>query len=68
MVTLTGGEPGNSEIPEGEGRDVILKHLDARPKKVELPPEPLPAPPMSSFPPPQVWGRREVGERGASRK
>jgi hypothetical protein len=28
---------------------MILKHLDARPKKVEPPPEPPPPPPMSSF-------------------
>ena len=28
---------------------MILKHLDARPKKAEPAPEPPPPPPMSSF-------------------
>jgi tRNA nucleotidyltransferase (CCA-adding enzyme) len=48
MVALTGVAPGTSKFQKTK-EDMILKHLDARPKKVEAPPEPPPPPPMSSF-------------------
>jgi tRNA nucleotidyltransferase/poly(A) polymerase len=48
MVTLTGVEPGTPKYQKTKD-EMILKHLDARPKKVEPVPEPPPPPPMSSF-------------------
>ncbi len=48
MVTLTGVNPGTPKFQKVK-EEMILKHLDARPKKVEPPPEPPPPPPMSSF-------------------
>ncbi len=48
MVALTGAVPGTSKFHKVKD-EMILKHLDARPKKVEPPPEPPPPPPMSSF-------------------
>jgi tRNA nucleotidyltransferase/poly(A) polymerase len=48
MVALTGVAPGTPKFIKAKG-EMILKHLDARPKKVEPPPEPPPPPPMSSF-------------------
>jgi tRNA nucleotidyltransferase/poly(A) polymerase len=48
MVTLTGATPGTPKFHKVK-EEMILKHLDARPKKVEPPPEPPPPPPMSSF-------------------
>lgn len=47
-VTLTGAVPGTPKFHKVKD-EMILKHLDARPKKVELAPEPPPPPPMSSF-------------------
>jgi tRNA nucleotidyltransferase (CCA-adding enzyme) len=47
-VTLTGATPGTPKFQKTK-EEMILKHLDARPKKVEPPPEPPPPPPMSSF-------------------
>jgi tRNA nucleotidyltransferase (CCA-adding enzyme) len=48
MVALTGVAPGTPKFQKAKA-EMILKHLDARPKKVEPPPEPPPPPPMSSF-------------------
>ncbi len=48
MVTLTGVAAGTAKFQKVKD-EMILKHLDARPKKVEPPPEPPPPPPMSSF-------------------
>jgi tRNA nucleotidyltransferase (CCA-adding enzyme) len=48
MVTLAGGVPGTPKFQKMKD-EMILKHLDARPKKVEPQPEPPPPPPMSSF-------------------
>jgi hypothetical protein len=48
MVALTGAVPGTPKFQKTK-EEMILKHLDARPKKVEPPPEPPPPPPMSSF-------------------
>lgn len=48
MVALTGATPGTPKFQKVK-EEMILKHLDARPKKVEPPPEPPPPPPMSSF-------------------
>jgi len=48
MVALTGVDPGTPKFQKAK-EAMILKHLDARPKKVEPPPEPPPPPPMSSF-------------------
>ena len=48
MVTLAGAVPGTPKFQKTKD-EMILKHLDARPKKVEPPPEPPPPPPMSSF-------------------
>jgi tRNA nucleotidyltransferase (CCA-adding enzyme) len=48
MVALTGVIPGTPKFQKTKD-EMILKHLDARPKKVEPPPEPPPPPPMSSF-------------------
>lgn len=47
-VTLTGAIPGTPKFHKVKD-EMILKHLDARPKKVEVAPEPPPPPPMSSF-------------------
>ncbi len=47
-VALTGATPGTPKFQKTK-EEMILKHLDARPKKVEPPPEPPPPPPMSSF-------------------
>jgi tRNA nucleotidyltransferase (CCA-adding enzyme) len=47
-VTLTGVTAGTPKFQKAK-EEMILKHLDARPKKVEPPPEPPPPPPMSSF-------------------
>jgi tRNA nucleotidyltransferase/poly(A) polymerase len=48
MVALTGVTPGTPKFHKAK-EEMILKHLDARPKKVEPPPEAPPPPPMSSF-------------------
>jgi hypothetical protein len=48
MVALSGAVPGTPKFQKAK-EEMILKHLDARPKKVEPPPEPPPPPPMSSF-------------------
>jgi hypothetical protein len=48
MVTLAGAAVGTAKFQKVK-EEMILKHLDARPKKVEPPPEPPPPPPMSSF-------------------
>jgi len=48
MVALAGVAPGTPKFQKTKD-EMILKHLDARPKKVEPPPEPPPPPPMSSF-------------------
>ena len=48
MVTLAGVAPGTPKFQKAKA-EMILKHLDARPKKVEPVPEPPPLPPMSSF-------------------
>jgi tRNA nucleotidyltransferase (CCA-adding enzyme) len=48
MVGLTGVTPGTPKFHKAK-EEMILKHLDARPKKVEPPPETPPPPPMSSF-------------------
>jgi len=48
MVALTGAVPGTPKFQRTK-EEMILKHLDARPKKVEPPPEVPPPPPMSSF-------------------
>lgn len=48
MVALAGVVPGTPKFQKVK-EEMILKHLDARPKKVEPPPEPPPPPPMSSF-------------------
>jgi tRNA nucleotidyltransferase/poly(A) polymerase len=47
MVALSGVAAGTPKFQKAK-EEMILKHLDARPKKVEPPPEP-PPPPMSSF-------------------
>lgn len=47
-VALTGVAPGTPKFAKAK-EEMVLKHLDARPKKVEPPPEPPPPPPMSSF-------------------
>ncbi len=48
MVALTGITPGTPKFQKAKA-EMILKHLDARPKKAEPVPEPPPLPPMSSF-------------------
>ncbi|HVP00153.1 MAG TPA: hypothetical protein VMT15_18910 [Bryobacteraceae bacterium] len=48
MVALTGVTPGTPKFQRAKA-EMILKHLDARPKKAEPAPEPPPLPPMSSF-------------------
>jgi hypothetical protein len=48
MVAAAGVAPGTAKFQKTKD-EMILKHLDARPKKVEPPPEPPPPPPMSSF-------------------
>ena len=49
MVTAAGAAPGTPKFKKLK-QDMILKHLDARPKKVAPPPEPPPPPPpMSGF-------------------
>jgi tRNA nucleotidyltransferase (CCA-adding enzyme) len=48
MVALTGAVPGTPKFHKVKD-EMVLKHLDARPKKIEPPPEPPPPPPMSSF-------------------
>jgi tRNA nucleotidyltransferase (CCA-adding enzyme) len=48
MVAAAGVVPGTPKFLKTKD-EMILKHLDARPKKVEPPPEPPPPPPMSSF-------------------
>jgi tRNA nucleotidyltransferase (CCA-adding enzyme) len=48
MVAATGVAPGTPKFQKAKD-EMVLKHLDARPKKVEPPPEPPPPPPMSSF-------------------
>jgi tRNA nucleotidyltransferase/poly(A) polymerase len=48
MVAATGVAPGTPKFQKTKD-EMVLKHLDARPKKVEPPPEPPPPPPMSSF-------------------
>jgi hypothetical protein len=48
MVAATGAVLGTPKFHKTKD-EMILKHLDARPKKVEPPPEPPPPPPMSSF-------------------
>lgn len=48
MVTATGAAPGTPKFQKAK-EEMILKRLDARPKKPEPVPEPAPPPPMSSF-------------------
>lgn len=49
MVAATGVAPGTPKFKKAK-EEMILKHLDARPKKVAPPPEPPPPPPpMSGF-------------------
>jgi len=49
MVAAAGVAPGTPKFAKAK-QDMILKHLDARPKKVAPPPEPPPPPPpMSGF-------------------
>jgi tRNA nucleotidyltransferase/poly(A) polymerase len=49
MVTAAGAAPGTPKYKKLK-HELILKHLDARPKKVAPPPEPPPPPPpMSGF-------------------
>jgi hypothetical protein len=48
MVTATGVAAGTSKFQRTK-EEMILKRLDARPKKPEPVPEPPPPPPMSSF-------------------
>ena len=49
MVTAAGAAPGTPKFKKLK-HELILKHLDARPKKVAPPPEaPPPPPPMSGF-------------------
>jgi len=49
MVAAAGVAPGTPKFAKAR-QDMILKHLDARPKKVAPPPEPPPPPPpMSGF-------------------
>lgn len=49
MVTAAGAVPGTPKFKKLK-HEMILKHLDARPKKVAPPPEPPPPPPpMSGF-------------------
>jgi hypothetical protein len=49
MVTAAGAAPGTPKFKKLK-QEMILKHLDARPKKVAPPPEPPPPPPpMSGF-------------------
>jgi hypothetical protein len=45
---VTGIAPGTPKFQKAKA-EMILKHLDARPKKAEPVPEPPPLPPMSSF-------------------
>ena len=45
---VTGVAPGTPKFHKAKA-EMILKHLDARPKKAEPVPEPPPLPPMSSF-------------------
>lgn len=47
-VAQTGVAPGTPKFQKAKA-EMILKHLDARPKKAEPAPEPPPLPPMSSF-------------------
>ena len=48
MVTAAGLAPGSPKFSRAK-EEMILKRLDARPKKPEPVPEPPPPPPMSSF-------------------
>ncbi|MEP6962142.1 MAG: hypothetical protein ABI995_08690 [Acidobacteriota bacterium] len=48
MVAATGVTPGTPKFAKAK-EEMILKTLDARPKKVAPPPEPVPPPPMSGF-------------------
>ena len=49
MVTAAGAAAGTPKFKKLK-HEMILKHLDARPKKVAPPPEPPPPPPpMSGF-------------------
>ncbi len=48
IVAATGVTPGTSKFAKAK-EEMILKRLDARPKKPEPVPEPAPPPPMSSF-------------------
>ncbi|MEO8098658.1 MAG: hypothetical protein ABI811_13225 [Acidobacteriota bacterium] len=48
LVAATGAVPGTPKFAKAK-EDMILKTLDARPKKVAPPPEPVPPPPMSGF-------------------
>ena len=47
-AALPGTSPGTPKFLKAKA-EMILKHLDARPKKAEPAPEPPPLPPMSSF-------------------
>ena len=48
VVAATGVAPGTPKFQRVK-EEMILTRLDARPKKVTPPPEPLPPPPMSGF-------------------
>lgn len=48
VVAATGVAPGTPKFQRVK-EEMILTRLDARPKKVAPPPEPLPPPPMSGF-------------------
>jgi hypothetical protein len=49
LVIEAGGVPGTPKFRKMK-QEMVLKHLDARPKKVAPPPEPPPPPPpMSGF-------------------
>jgi hypothetical protein len=48
MVEAAGAAPGSAKFEHAK-EQMILKRLDARPKKPEPPPETPPPPPMSSF-------------------
>jgi tRNA nucleotidyltransferase/poly(A) polymerase len=48
IVAASGIAPGSAKFARAK-EEMILKRLDARPKKPEPVPEPLPPPPMSSF-------------------
>ena len=48
MVAATGATPGTPKFHKAK-EELVLKHLDARPKKVAPPPEAPPPPPTSAF-------------------